>query len=57
MAGTSRLSRFTNNFHKLGFISWNGQSQVHHSLLNVVLHDNPAIRGGKDEANFLTEQF
>ena len=40
-----------NKFRKLGFIDYNGDLVVHNSLLNVVLHDNPAIRTGdeKDE--------
>ena len=33
-----------NKFRKLGFIDYNGTLLVHNSLLNVVLHDNPAIR-------------
>jgi CRP-like cAMP-binding protein len=35
----SRVSFFMNKFRKLGFISYNGQLEVHSSLLNVVLHD------------------
>jgi hypothetical protein len=27
-----------------GFIEYNGSLQVHNSLLNVVLHDNPHLR-------------
>jgi CRP-like cAMP-binding protein len=53
MIGTtrSRVSVFMNKFRKLGFIDYNGDLVVHNSLLNVVLHDNPAIRSGdqKDE--------
>lgn len=53
MIGTtrSRVSVFMNKFRKLGFIDYNGDLVVHSSLLNVVLHDNPAIRSGdqKDE--------
>src|ERR1700686_803397 len=46
MIGTtrSRLSFFMNRFRKLGFIEYNGKLEVHNSLLNVVLHDNPQIR-------------
>jgi CRP/FNR family cyclic AMP-dependent transcriptional regulator len=33
-----------NKFRKLGFIKYNGDPEVHHSLLNVVLHDNPGLR-------------
>jgi CRP/FNR family transcriptional regulator, cyclic AMP receptor protein len=49
MIGTtrSRVSLFMNKFRKLGFIEYNGKLEVHNSLLNVVLHDNPGI-GTKD---------
>jgi CRP-like cAMP-binding protein len=45
MIGTtrSRVSFFMNRFRKLGFIKYNGGIEVHSSLLNVVLHDQPAI--------------
>jgi CRP/FNR family cyclic AMP-dependent transcriptional regulator len=41
MIGTtrSRVSKFMNNFRKLGYITYNGRIHVHKSLLNVVLHD------------------
>lgn len=41
MIGTtrSRVSFFMNKFRKLGFIEYNGNLEVHSSLLNVVLHD------------------
>jgi hypothetical protein len=32
---------FMNKFRKLGFIDYNGHLEVHSSLLNVVLHDQP----------------
>lgn len=35
----SRVSHFMNKFRKLGSISYNGDLEVHSSLLNVVLHD------------------
>jgi CRP-like cAMP-binding protein len=35
----SRVSFFMNKFRKLGFIKYNGELEVHSSLLNVVLHD------------------
>jgi CRP/FNR family cyclic AMP-dependent transcriptional regulator len=46
MVGTtrSRVSVFMNKFRKLGFIEYNGDIQIHNSLLNVVLHDNPHLR-------------
>ena len=40
----SRVSMFMNKFRKLGFIDYNGSLEVHNSLLNVVLHDNPHLR-------------
>ena len=45
MIGTtrSRVSFFMNKFRKLGFIHYNGHIEVHSSLLNVVLHDEPHI--------------
>jgi CRP/FNR family cyclic AMP-dependent transcriptional regulator len=41
MIGTtrSRVSLFMNKFRRLGFISYDGQIEVHSSLLSVVLHD------------------
>jgi CRP/FNR family cyclic AMP-dependent transcriptional regulator len=41
MIGTTRarVSFFMNRFRKLGFIRYNGELEVHSSLLNVVLHD------------------
>jgi CRP/FNR family transcriptional regulator, cyclic AMP receptor protein len=46
MIGTtrSRVSFFMNKFRKLGFIDYNGSIEVHSSLLNVVLHDEPHIQ-------------
>ena len=46
MIGTTRarVSFFMNKFRKLGFIEYNGGIEVHSSLLNVVLHDQPQIR-------------
>jgi CRP/FNR family cyclic AMP-dependent transcriptional regulator len=43
MVGTtrSRVSFFMNRFRKLGFIDYNGELEIHSSLLNVVLHDAP----------------
>ena len=45
MIGTtrSRVSFFMNKFRKLGFIEYNGGIEVHSSLLNVVLYDQPQI--------------
>ena len=46
MVGTtrSRVSFFMNRFRQLGLIDYNGQIEVHSSLLNVVLHDQPQIK-------------
>jgi CRP/FNR family cyclic AMP-dependent transcriptional regulator len=46
MIGTtrSRVSFFMNKFRKLGLIDYNGGIEVHSSLLNVVLHDEPHIQ-------------
>jgi CRP/FNR family cyclic AMP-dependent transcriptional regulator len=46
MIGTtrSRVSHFMNKFRKLGLIDYNGNIEVHSSLLNVVLRDQPQIK-------------
>jgi CRP/FNR family cyclic AMP-dependent transcriptional regulator len=46
MIGTtrSRVSFFMNRFRKQGLISYNGKIEVHGSLLDAVLRDNPHIR-------------
>ena len=46
MIGTtrSRVSFFMNKFRELGLIDYNGHIEVHSSLLNVVLYDQPQIR-------------
>ena len=46
MIGTtrSRVSFFMNKFRQLGLIDYNGRIEVHSSLLNVVLHDQPQIK-------------
>jgi len=48
MIGTTRarVSFFMNKFRKLGLIDYNGHIEVHSSLLNLVLHDNPEINTG-----------
>jgi len=48
MIGTTRarVSYFMNKFRKLGLIDYKGDHlEIHSSLLNVVLHDNPHIKG------------
>ena len=50
MIGTtrSRVSFFMNKFRELGFIDYNGSTEggieIHSSLLNAVLHDQPQIK-------------
>jgi CRP/FNR family cyclic AMP-dependent transcriptional regulator len=48
MIGTtrSRVSHFMNKFRELGFIDYNGAGtmEVHSSLLNVILYDQPQIK-------------
>jgi CRP/FNR family transcriptional regulator, cyclic AMP receptor protein len=46
MIGTtrSRVSSFMNKFRQLGFIDYNGKLEVHSSLLNIILHDEPHIK-------------
>src|ERR1700726_4065531 len=41
MVGTTRgrVNFFMNRFRKLGFVNYNGELEIHSSLLNVVLHD------------------
>lgn len=43
MVGTtrSRVSFFMNRFRELGYIDYNGELEIHSSLLNIVLHDSP----------------
>jgi CRP/FNR family transcriptional regulator, cyclic AMP receptor protein len=51
MIGTtrSRVSFFMNKFRKLGFIEYNGEIEVHNSLLNVVLYERPDETKGGEE--------
>jgi CRP/FNR family transcriptional regulator, cyclic AMP receptor protein len=43
MIGTtrSRVSHFMNKFRELGYINYNGDLEVHSSLLDAVLHERP----------------
>ena len=45
MIGTtrSRVSHFMNKFRKLGLVSYNGHIEVHSSLMDAVLRDNPEL--------------
>jgi CRP/FNR family cyclic AMP-dependent transcriptional regulator len=49
MIGTtrSRVSFFMNKFRKLGLINYNGHLEIHRSLLNVVLHEEPHLSTAK----------
>jgi CRP/FNR family cyclic AMP-dependent transcriptional regulator len=51
MIGTTRgrVSFFMNRFRRLGFIEYNGNVQVHSSLLSVVLLDE--LHPGDEAAN------
>jgi CRP/FNR family transcriptional regulator, cyclic AMP receptor protein len=55
MIGTtrSRVNFFMNKFRKLGFIDYNGHLTVHNSLLNVILHDAPAIKMCADNEHWI----
>ena len=46
MIGTtrSRVSHFMNKFRELGYIDYNGDLEVHSSLLDAVLHERPQIK-------------
>jgi CRP-like cAMP-binding protein len=50
MIGTtrSRVSFFLNKFRRLGLISYNGQIEVHRSLLNAVLYEKPELERDED---------
>jgi CRP/FNR family transcriptional regulator, cyclic AMP receptor protein len=49
MVGTtrSRVSHFMNKFRQLGYINYNGDLEVHSSLLDAVLHEKPEIKAPK----------
>jgi CRP/FNR family transcriptional regulator, cyclic AMP receptor protein len=49
MVGTtrSRVSHFMNKFRQLGYINYNGDLEVHSSLLDAVLHEKPQIKAPK----------
>jgi CRP-like cAMP-binding protein len=52
MIGTtrSRVSSFMNKFRRLGLISYNGNIEVHSSMLSAVLHEVPQIKRGESES-------
>jgi CRP/FNR family transcriptional regulator, cyclic AMP receptor protein len=49
MIGTtrSRVSHFMNKFRELGYIHYNGDLEVHSSLLDAVLHEKPQLKISK----------
>ena len=49
MIGTtrSRVSHFMNRFRQLGYIDYNGDLEVHSSLLDAVLHEKPQLKASK----------
>jgi CRP/FNR family cyclic AMP-dependent transcriptional regulator len=49
-ATRSRISFFMNKFRRLGLIDYNGHLEVHSSLLNAVLHDDPHINPRRGSA-------
>ena len=53
MIGTTRprVSFFLNKFRKLGLISYNGNIEVHRSLLSAVLLEKPQLERGDEAAN------
>jgi len=46
-----RVNFFMNKFRKLGFIEYNGHLEVHSSLLNVILHDQPLADHDEPESS------
>src|SRR5262249_32073354 len=49
MVGTTRarVSHFMNKFRRLGYIHYNGDLEVHSSLLDAVLHEQPKTKVSK----------
>jgi CRP/FNR family cyclic AMP-dependent transcriptional regulator len=49
MIGTTRfrVSHFMNKFWQLGYVDYNGDLEVHSSLLDAVLHEKPQIKMSK----------
>ena len=47
MVGTTRarVNFFMNKFRKMGLIDYNGELEIHSSLLDVILHDEPGATG------------
>jgi hypothetical protein len=37
-----------NKFRKLGYINYNGKLEIHKSLLNFVLHEQPRLQKKKN---------
>jgi CRP/FNR family transcriptional regulator, cyclic AMP receptor protein len=49
-ATRARVSFFMNKFRRLGLIDYNGNLEVHSSLLDSVLHDDPHIKATRSSA-------
>jgi len=51
MVGTTRarINFFMNKFRRLGLINYNGRIEVHRSLLNMVLHEQPEIENSAEQ--------
>ena len=49
-ATRARVSFLMNKFRRLGLIDYNGNLEVHNSLLNAVLHDDPHIKATRSSA-------
>jgi CRP/FNR family transcriptional regulator, cyclic AMP receptor protein len=49
MIGTTRtrVSHFMNKFRELGYINYNGDLEVHSSLMDAVLHEKSQIKTPK----------
>src|ERR1700750_3442853 len=58
MIGTtrSRTSFFLNKFRKLGLISYNGNIELHRSLLNAVLYEKPQLERDESRPNRLDDR-
>ena len=44
-ATRARVNFFMNKFRKMGLLDYNGDLEIHSSLLDVVLYDEPRVTG------------
>jgi CRP/FNR family cyclic AMP-dependent transcriptional regulator len=44
-ATRARVNFFMNRFRKMGLIDYNGDLEIHSSLLDVILRDEPGVTG------------